>query len=312
MKMNELGKTGLKVSEIGFGAWAIGGQAWGDVPDDKNAIEALNAAWEGGVTLFDTCDAYGNGHSEELLGKFLRNRRQEAVIITKGGTNFRLPERPKNFAHDYLMMSLEESLQRLQTDYVDVYLLHVPNAEWQDRAQVFDTMREIKKTGKARFCGLAMWGAQDTLHAFEKDIDAIEVLECPINILNKSNVEVVEIARNHNIPVLPSQPMASGILTGKYGISTQFGAGDNRSNFWTAERFQDLADDMEIIQSCIKPPIKSMAQLSLAYLLNYPGISCVIPGAKNAEQVRENLSASGLKLPSQVMDKLRATKGFVF
>lgn len=100
----------MQVSEIGFGAWAIGGKGWGTGCDDTSSREALQTAWEGGVNLFDTCDAYGDGHSETLIGEFLQGKREEAVIVTKGGTNYRLPERSKNFTREYLISSLEESL----------------------------------------------------------------------------------------------------------------------------------------------------------------------------------------------------------
>ena len=313
MKYRRFGNTELNVSEIGFGAWAIGGAGWGEGCDDELSRKALECAWDAGVTLYDTCDSYGNGHSEELIGNFLKGKRDQAVIVTKGGTNFRLPERSKNFTRDYLVMCLDESLKRLQTDYVDVYLLHVPDAAWQEKGEVFETMKLLKKSGKARFCGLAMWGAADTLHAFEKDTESvIEALECPFNILNKSNLEVVSIAKDRDIPVLTSQPLASGILTGKYGMDTKFAAGDNRAGFWTEERFQSVKADMEIVKSCVKPPVETMAQLALAYNLSYPGISCIIPGAKNPDQVQKNVSAAGIRLSEEVMEKLGSTKGFVF
>ena len=156
------------------------------------------------------------------------------------------------------------------------------------KKEVFETMKLLKKSGKARFCGLAMWGAADTLHAFEKDTESvIEALECPFNILNKSNLGVVSIAKDRDIPVLTSQPLASGILTGKYGMDTKFAVGDNRAGFWTEERFQSVKADMEIVKSCVKPPVETMAQLALAYNLSYPGISCIIPGAKNRIRYRK-------------------------
>lgn len=313
MKYQRFGKTELKVSEIGFGAWAIGGSGWGNPCDDEESMNALKCAWENGVNLFDTCDSYGNGHSEEIIGKFLKGKRQEAVVVTKGGTNFRIPERSKNFTRKYLQMCLDESLRRLDMDYVDVYLLHVPDAEWQDRAEVLETMQELKKSGKTRFCGLAMWGAADTLHAFAKDTEGvIEVLECPFNVLNKSNRKVVKIAEERDIPVLTSQPLASGILTGKYSVETTFDKQDNRAGFWTKERLLSIQADMKIVSSCIKPPIQNMAQLALAFNLSYPGISCVIPGAKNAAQVLKNVSAAGLRLDATTMEKLEATEGFIF
>ena len=313
MVYNQFGKTDLKVSDVGFGAWSIGGLGWGEKPDDQNAIAALNRAWELGVNIYDTCDAYGNGRSEMLIGEFIKDKRSEVIVVTKGGTNFRIPERSKNFTRDYLMMSLDESLMRLKTDSVAVYLLHVPDAEWQEKGKVFDTLIEIKKSGKARYVGLAMWGANDTLYAFEHDDrNVIEVLECPFNILNKSNIEVVKIAKERNIAVLTSQPLASGILTGKYNSDTVFADGDNRKGFWTKERFLSVQQDMKIIEECAKETGLTMTQLALAYNLTYPGIHCVIPGAKNPLQVEKNVSASGIRLDDEIMKKLFGVKGFVY
>ncbi len=313
MIFNDFGKAGFKVSNVGFGAWAIGGTAWGDGRKDGDAVAALKASMDAGINFYDTCDSYGDGHSEELIGEFFKTNRKEVIIVTKGGTNFRVPERSKNFKRDYLMMSLDESLQRLKTDYVDVYLLHVPDSRWQDEADVLSTMEEIKKSGKARTCGLAMWGAADTLHALEKDTKGvIEAIECPFNILNKSNIEVVKIARERNIAVFTSQPLASGILTGKYGADTNFADGDNRKGFWSKERFESVQDDMKIIEECVRETGMKMNELALAYNLSYPGICSVIPGGKNAEQVQKNVAASGKRLDDGIMKKLAATKGFVF
>lgn len=313
MEYNVFGKTGMKVSDIGFGAWAIGGKGWGDGSSDREAVEALTVSWEKGVNLYDTCDAYGDGHSEKLIGEFFKGRRKEAVIVTKGGTNFRLPERSKNFSKEYLMMCLEESLERLQTDYVDVYLLHVPDAKWQDQCTVLETLKEMKQSGKVRFAGLAMWGAGDTMHALECDRDrVIDVLECPFNILNKSNLEVVKLTKERNIAVMTSQPLASGILTGKYREGARFAEGDNRRGFWTEERFEEVKQDLEIVESCAAETGLSMGHLALAYNMTYRGIGCVIPGAKNAAQALDNASATGLRLSGDVMERLSSTKGFVF
>ncbi len=307
------GNTGMKVSEIGFGAWAIGGKGWGEACDDAASKEALKEAWEGGVNLFDTCDAYGDGHSEELIGRFLKGRREQAVIVTKGGTDFRRPERSKNFTRPYLLQSLDESLTRMGTEYVDVYLLHVPDAGWQDRERVFDTLAEIKKSGKARYVGLAMWGSADTMHAFEADRDGVvEVLQCPFNILNKSNPEVISIAEKKKIAVMTSQPLASGILTGKYKAGTQFAPGDNRKGFWTEKRWESVQQDMRVIEACAEEMGMPMTELALAFNLSWPGISCVIPGGKNAVQVRGSLRAAGKRLPDDIVRRLADTKGFVF
>jgi aryl-alcohol dehydrogenase-like predicted oxidoreductase len=313
MFYRQLGRTKLNVSEVGFGAWAIGGKGWGSKSNDVDAMAALERAWEIGVNIYDTCDAYGDGHSEELIGRFITDKRKETVIVTKGGTNFRLPERSKNFEKRYLMQCLDESLQRLKTDYIDVYLLHVPDEQWQEKEKVLDTLKEMKLSGKTRYVGLAMWGAKDTLHALSNDTDdVIEVLECPFNILNKSNVEVVKICKERNIGVLTSQPLASGILTGKYSVGTEFEQSDNRKGFWTKERWSSLENDLSIIKSCAEKADISMVDLALAYNLSYPGISCVIPGAKTPGQVEMNVHAAGMRLPENIMRTLYNTEGFVF
>lgn len=313
VQYNTLGKTGLRVSDVGFGAWAIGGMDWGSRAQDEDAVAALNVSLERGVNFFDTCDAYGDGHSEELIGECFRGRRHDVIIATKGGTNFRIPERSRNFNPDYIMMCVDESLRRLQTDYIDLYLLHVPVLEWQQKTDIYATLKAVKQSGKARHVGLAMWRAADTVHALEHDTDGvIEALECPFNILNKTNVEVIRMASERGIGVFTSEPLAAGILTGKYSASSQFAAGDHRAKFWTPERFASLEPDMDVIRSCVREPVENMTQLALAYILNVPGISCVIPGCKNARQALDNISASGLRLDEDSMRILRSTNGFIY
>lgn len=313
MEYRTFGRTGMRVSEIGFGAWAIGGMGWGGDVRDEESMAALEEAWKQGINLFDTADAYGNGHSERLLGEFLGGRRQDAVVVTKGGTNFRVPERSKNFSRDYLMMCLDESLERLRTDYVDVYLLHVPDSRWQDEAHVLSTLAEMKATGKARAVGLAMWGATDTLHALASDAGRVlDVIECPFNILNKSNPEVIRIAAERDIAVMTSEPLQSGILTGKYQSGTVFEDGDHRRGFWSAQRWAEIQPSLNEIEACAKENGMTMAELSLAYILSWPGVHCVIPGAKTPSQVRRNAAAAGKRISAQDVQRLFATKGFVY
>ena len=211
------------------------------------------------------------------------------------------------------MMCLDESLKRLGTDYIDVYLLHVPSADWQDREHVLDTLKEMKASGKTRFAGLAMWGAADSLHALNRDEDRIiDVLEVPFNILNKSNPEVIRIAKEREIPVMTSEPLCSGILTGKYGAQTVFADGDHRKGFWSGKRWEELRESLAAIEICAKEQKLSMSELALAYNLSWPGISCVIPGGRTAEQVKHNAAAAGLRIPDEVREKLFALPGFVY
>lgn len=135
-------------------------------------MAALQEAWQQGINLFDTADCYGDGHSEALIGAFLLGQREASAIVTKGGTNYRVKERSKDFTRDYLIRSLDESLERLQRT-MWTFICCMFNAQWQDEAHVLDTLREIKNSGKAHFVGFAMWGAADTLHALEKDTDGV-------------------------------------------------------------------------------------------------------------------------------------------
>jgi aryl-alcohol dehydrogenase-like predicted oxidoreductase len=311
MNYVQLGKTDLKVSDIGFGAWAIGGLGWGSTGEgDKDFIAALETAYDNGVNFYDTCDAYGNGHSEELIGKVFARKRDKIIIATKAGTNFRQPERSKNFTEKYLLDSLDESLSRLQTDYVDIFLLHVPGTAVIEQGEIFETLDKIKASGKSRYCGLAMWIQPDILLALKKAV--IDMLECPYNILNRGNAEAVKLAGEMNIPVFTSEPLAGGILTGKYSAQKAFTDGDHRKGFWTDERFAQFGSAMELIRECVKPPFVSMAQLALAFNINQPEIYAVIPGAKRPAHVVANITASGMRIPGEDLAKLMSIEGFSY
>lgn len=156
-------------------------------------------------------------------------------------------------------------------------------------------------------------GAADTLHALEKDTDGvIDVLEVPFNILNKSNFEVLCIARERNIAVLTSEPLASGVLTGKYHAQTDFADGDHRKGFWNDMRWETMESSLREIAACAKEAGMSMAELALAYNLSTPGVTCVIPGGKTPEQVRKNVQAAGLRIPEDMRQRLADVPGFVY
>lgn len=156
-------------------------------------------------------------------------------------------------------------------------------------------------------------GAADTLHALEKDTDGvIDVLEVPFNILNKSNFEVLRIARERNIAVLTSEPLASGVLTGKYHAQTDFADGDHRKGFWNDMRWETMESSLREIAACAKEAGMSMAELALAYNLSTPGVTCVIPGGKTPEQVRKNVQAAGLRIPEDMRQRLADVPGFVY
>src|SRR3989338_1409237 len=162
MKYRILGRTGLKVSEMGFGAWAIGGTSYGPTRDE-DSLEALETAWGHGVNFFDTADTYGHGHSEELIGRFLKGKRDEAVIATKAGWDFYHGGSRQNFDPDYLRFACGESLRRLQTDRIDLYQLHNPKLEALERGTLFQVLDELKKEGKIRFYGVSVHTPSEAL-----------------------------------------------------------------------------------------------------------------------------------------------------
>lgn len=300
MKYVKFGKTDLSVSEIGFGAWAIGGEKWGNDISDDNSIASLEKAYDLGINFYDTCDAYGSGHSEELIGKVFKDRRSKVVIATKAGTNFRIPERSKNFGRKYLLDSLDESLKRLGTDYVDLFQLHVPGTQDIERGEIFETLDYIKKQGKSRYVGLAMWyNPDDIILALDKaDFD---VLQCPFNLLNQVNKKAVRLAGQKGVAVLTSEPLASGILTGKYSSATPFAKDDHRAGIWTKEKLGEIEPKLEYIRKNVKSPFTNMMELALAYNLSFKEINVVIPGAKKPSQVEGNVTASGLTIPADVL-----------
>ncbi len=159
MKYRVLGKTGIKVSEVGFGAWAIGGNAHGNSygpTDDKTSLDAVKKALDVGCNFFDTADVYGHGHSEELLGKALEGRRDDVVIATKVGGDFYHGAPRMNFAPEYLLFALQRSLERLQTDHIDLYQLHTPPVQLVKNPSVFRVLEDIKKTGKILHYGISI------------------------------------------------------------------------------------------------------------------------------------------------------------
>src|SRR3989338_4297843 len=156
MKYRVLGKTGLKISEIGFGCWAIGGTSYGPTKDE-DSLQALETAWERGVNFYDTADTYGHGHSEELLAKFLKGKPRDKVIIaSKAGWDFYHGGSRKNFDSDYLRFACDESLKRLGVDTIDLYQLHNPSLELIKEGRVVNVLEELKRAGKIRFIGISI------------------------------------------------------------------------------------------------------------------------------------------------------------
>ncbi len=289
MKYRTLGRTGLRVSEVGFGAWAIGGTSYGPTRDE-NSLDALEAAWEHGVNFFDTADTYGHGHSEELIGKFLKGKRDKAVIASKVGWDFYHGGSKKNFDPDYIRFAVEESLKRLQIDCIDLYQLHNPKPEEIKSGDLFHLLDELKRAGKIRFYGVSVHTPREALELIGSgEADTIQLI---FNLIDQRSVsEVFPAAAEKKIGIIAREPFACGLLTGKYTAQSVFSKDDHR-NRWIRERMANDLKKIDRLKSMLSLTQYSLARASLEFILSFEAVGVVIPGAKTRAQVLENVKAS--------------------
>jgi aryl-alcohol dehydrogenase-like predicted oxidoreductase len=291
MRLRALGATGLTVSEFGFGAWAIGGSsrvwAYGPV-EDKVSLSALRRALELGCTLFDTADIYGCGHSEQLLGEALGACRGRVVLATKAGFDFYHGEIRPNFDAAYLRMALYQSLRRLRTDYVDIFQLHNPPLDVLYDGRVADELMRLRSRGQARALGVSAAAPADA--AMMLTVDWVEVVQVPFNALaSEAEWLVFPAAARRNIGVLVREPLANGLLSGKYGVSARFQETDVRSLHGPGTLAAALS-----AANALQPyrrPGETTAQVALRYARTPRAVSAVLCGCKTPQQAEENFTA---------------------
>jgi len=292
MKYRVLGKTGLKVSEVGFGAWAIGGNAHGNSygpTDDKLSLATIGRALDLGCNLFDTADVYGHGHSEELLGQALKEHRSEIIIATKVGGDFYHGTPRMNFNSDYLEFALGKSCERLGTDYIDLYQLHNPPIQLIKDGRVFKILDRLKASGKIRHYGISIHDPQEGLLAMRAgELGAIQVA---FNILRQeAKNQLFREATKNSVGIIAREPLANGFLAGKLKAESTFSKGDIRHSF-PPDYISQLtlaADQLRFLES----NTRTLAQAALRFILDHKDISTVIPGAKTPEQVDEDFASS--------------------
>jgi len=292
MKYRVLGKTGLKVSEVGFGGWPIGGNAFGNSygpADDKQSLAAIGRALELGCNFFDTADVYGHGHSEELLGQALRGCRSEVIIATKVGGDFYHGTPRMNFNSDYLEFALGKSCERLGTDYVDLYQLHNPPVQLIKDGRVFKTLERLNASGKIRHYGISIHDPQEGLLAMRnRGIGAVQVV---FNILRQeAKNQLFREATQNNVGIVAREPLANGFLAGKLKTESTFHQGDIRHSFPRnyVSQLTTAVDQLRFVES----NSRTLAQAALRFVLDHKEVSTVIPGAKTPEHVDEDLASS--------------------
>ncbi len=308
-----LGKTKLKVSEIGFGAWAMGG-GWNIAGsgigyagvNDNDSVQALLKALDMGVNLIDTADAYGAGHSENVIGKTMQHRWDNVYLATKVGNERRdpLPGR-KNLDPAYIQQACENSLTRLRKETIDIYQLHGPTAEHPATDKVFETLEKLKTSGKIRFYGVSV----NKVEQAEKYIVAgqVDVIQLHYSILDRqSETKILNLAQEHNVGIIARVPLSSGLLSGKFTSSTTFDNTDHRSNWLKEEKLKTAIAQVEQLKPIAEQLQITLPELALRYVLQTPLVHTTIPGAKNVAQAEANcLASKNEKLPQDVIEQIQ-------
>lgn len=296
MKYRALGKTGLRVSAIGLGTMVHAGH-FGPMKDAES-LSAIEAALDLGVNFIDTSDAYGAGYSETQLGQALKGKRDRVIIATKGGNIMVGPNRGKrNFGPDYISRVMDESLQRLQVDTIDLYQLHNPTVEVIEHGAVWEVLERAKQAGKIRHYGVSINTMEEGIAAV-KDGRA-ETIQVEYNLLAQEPAEkIFPSAHQANIGIIARVPLRRGILTGKMTAADEqrFQGEDLRARSFKGEAFAKELARAEALRFLVHGPVKTLGQAAIAFCLAHPAVSVVIPGARNAEQMRENGAAADIEI----------------
>jgi len=300
MEYRELGRTGWKVSALSFGAWAIGG-SWGKVDDDES-FAALNCAVDMGVNFIDTADVYGDGRSERLVARLLKERKEPILVATKAGRRLE-PHIASGYNRKNLTAFVEQSLVNLETETIDLLQLHCPPIEVYYMPETFGILDDLVQQGKLRYYGVSVEKVEEALKAIEyPNVQTVQII---FNIFRQRPRDMFFAeAKRKKVGILARVPLASGLLTGKITQQSTFAPDDHRNfnrqgeSFDRGETFAGVPFDVglqavEELRS-ILPTGMSMAQFALRWILMFDAVSCAIPGAKRPDQVRDNFAAVDL------------------
>jgi aryl-alcohol dehydrogenase-like predicted oxidoreductase len=316
MQYRKFGNTDMVVSEIGFGAWAIGGGAmigstaigWGDT-DDNVSIKAIHTAMDAGINFFDTADIYGLGHSEELLGKTIGNKKG-VIIATKVGNVSRNDQFTIDYSKEYILEACETSLKKLRREAIDYYQLHSARMEHLQKGECIAAMQQLEQQGKIKYWGIS-------LNTFDPLPEADFFIQNKIgngfqlvlNLLNQRTLPLLKRSAEDGYGVIVRMALQFGLLTGKFDNGINFSANDHRKNRLTKDVIDASNNALDPVWTLCKKYNCSKTQLALSYILSYPEVSTIIAGIRTAEQVQ--LNTTGLfKLDSDerlMIEQLGAT-----
>lgn len=309
MQYTQLGTRGPKVSTVGFGAWAIGGTNWGKT-DDEVSKKALHQALDEGVTLIDTADVYGFGHSEMLISEVIKERgKGDIIIATKAGNDFYFTSEKddhgygpikQNYDKKYLLYAAEQSLNRLGLETLDILQLHSGNLENLNRDEPWEALDTLKKQGKIKYTGWSVQSFKETEQAFLLDRyhNILDCIQVRYNLLEReAEKELFPKAQKYGLGVIVRIPLLFGLLTGKFTRESKFEEDDHRRFNLSPEKLDKHLTSLKNLQPLFdKYPDQTKAQVSLRFCISHPACHTVIPGAKTPQQVMDNCATSDLGL----------------
>jgi len=313
MNYRPLGRTGWQVSDVSFGAWAIG-SSWGEV-SDEDALAALHAAIDHGINFIDTADVYGDGRSERLIAQVLKKRSEQVYVATKAGRRLN-PHVAAGYNRQNLTTFIERSLQNLRVEALDLVQLHCPPPEVYDMPEVFAILDELVQAGKIKYYGVSVEKVEEAIKAI--DYPNVQSVQIIFNMFRQHPADTFfDLAQQRQVGVIARVPLASGLLTGKMSKQTTFPADDHRNFNRHGEAFDigetfagvDYETGLEAVQMLqrLVPLGFTMAQFALRWILMFDAVSCIIPGAKNPAQAITNAQASDLPpLTDEIMARVRA------
>ncbi|MDP6957241.1 MAG: aldo/keto reductase [Planctomycetota bacterium] len=313
MQKRTLGRTGLSVSEIGFGSWGIGRSLWVGA-EDSESLRALNRAVDLGLNFIDTALGYGEGHSERLVGQIVRSRPETIYVSTKvPPKNREWPARDgvpatETFPADYIVSRTESSLKNLGLDRIDIQQLHVWSDQWVGQGDWVEAIEKLKREGKIRFFGISINDHQpeNAIQLVESGlVDTVQVI---YNIFDQTPEErLFEAVQKHNVGVIVRVPFDEGGLTGKITPQTTFPEGDFRNRYFRGDRPSQVFERVNAIQEDLGIKSEEVAETALRFVLNHPAVSTVIPGMRSVDHAEKNCRVSdGKGLSTSSVEKLRA------
>lgn len=290
MRYRNLGSTGMSVSEIGFGGWGIGGDLYGAISEEE-ALATLTRAAECGINFYDTAEVYGNGRSEDLIGRMFVGRRHEILIATKVGSMGHYSAQDFSAAH--IHSAVEDSLRRLRTDYIDLYQLHSPPAALLTAEdESWQALEQLRQSGKVRAIGVSVRSPEDGLLAAR--LPGIAAIQVNFNLADQRALSLFDVCGASGIGVIIRTPLCFGFLSGRFTPSTHFEVNDHRAT-WSAEQRSLWAEAPGLFRQQAAKENRSATQFALSFCLAFEAVSCAIPGMMKVEEVDENAAVAGLQ-----------------